>query len=98
MKILCNAQDCRFNIPDADKNNSYHHKIKLLSQLNKLWDKIEEVKMRNWKTTLSGVLSALGPVLLALGMPKEVAAAVTTVGLFLLGYFAKDFSITGTGR
>lgn len=59
---------------------------------------IKEVNMKNWKTTLAGVLSALGPVLLALGIPKEVAAAVSTVGLFLLGYFAKDFSVTGIGK
>ena len=53
--------------------------------------------MRNWKTTLSGIIAALGPVLLVFGIPKEVAAAITTLGLFLLGLFSKDNSVTGTG-
>ena len=26
MKILCNAEDCIYNKPDKDENNSYHRK------------------------------------------------------------------------
>ena len=51
--------------------------------------------MKSWKTTLSGVIAALGPILLAVGIPTEVATAITTIGLFLLGFFAKDNNVTG---
>jgi len=51
--------------------------------------------MKNWKTSLAGVIAAMGPILLAIGVPQEVGAAITTIGLFLLGLFAKDRNVTG---
>lgn len=47
--------------------------------------------MRDWKTTVSGVLSAIGMVLpMTFGVPPEVGNSITTLGLFLVGLFAKD--------
>lgn len=51
--------------------------------------------MKNWKTTVAGIIAALGPILGVIGLPTEVAAAVTTLGLFILGIFAKDNNVTG---
>jgi hypothetical protein len=51
--------------------------------------------MINWKTTASGVLAALGQVLPFFGVPSEVAVAISTLGLFLIGLFAKDSNVTG---
>jgi hypothetical protein len=51
--------------------------------------------MKNWKTTLAGILSAAGQVLPFLGVPPEVGTAVSTVGLFLIGLLAKDHNVTG---
>jgi len=51
--------------------------------------------MRNWKTTSSGVLAAIGQILPLFGVPAEIGAAVSTIALFLLGLFAKDLNVTG---
>ena len=53
--------------------------------------------MKNWKTTVSGLISALGAVLPTFGVSQEVSTAVVTVGLALLGFFSKDHSTSGTG-
>lgn len=53
--------------------------------------------MKNWKTTLFGVVSAIGFILPHFGIPQNVAAAIQTIGVFLLGLHAKDNSTTGTG-
>lgn len=48
--------------------------------------------MKNWKTTLSGLLAGL-PLLLnqiAPVLPPKYAAIATGVGLVLTGYFAVD--------
>jgi len=52
--------------------------------------------MKNWKTTVSGILSALGVIFPAVGLPAEIGQAVTVIGLALLSYFAKDKDVTGT--
>jgi hypothetical protein len=70
-------------------------KLKLLYYLNKVWSVIKGGSMKNWKTTASGVLAALGPVLLLIGVPQEVCAAITTLGIFLIGLFSKDSNVTG---
>lgn len=54
--------------------------------------------MKNWRTSLTGVLAALGQILPLFGIPGEVGTALSTVGLFFLGYLAKDNSVSGTGR
>lgn len=51
--------------------------------------------MKNWKTTLSGVLSGSGIILPLFGVPAEVGQAVSVLGLFLIGLFAKDSNVTG---
>jgi hypothetical protein len=51
--------------------------------------------MKSWKTTLSGVVAAIGQVLPLFGIPAEVGAAISTVALFLIGLFAKDSNVTG---
>lgn len=51
--------------------------------------------MKNWKTTFSGVLAGLGQIVPFFGIPVEVGQAVSVLGLFLIGLFAKDKSVTG---
>jgi hypothetical protein len=51
--------------------------------------------MKNWKTTASGVLSALGVIFPVIGLPAELGQAVSVIGLFLIGFFAKDSNVTG---
>lgn len=52
--------------------------------------------MRNWKTTVSGVIAAAGQLLPVLGVPGAVAQAVSVLGLFLIGLFSKDAGVSGT--
>ncbi len=51
--------------------------------------------MKNWKTTISGLVAALGQILPTFGVPTEVAQAISVVGLFFVGLFAKDSNVTG---
>lgn len=53
--------------------------------------------MKNWKTTVFGIVSALGMVLPFFGVSQPVAAAVQTIGVALLGAAAKDHNVSGTG-
>jgi len=50
---------------------------------------------KNWKTTVSGVLSAAGVLFPMFGLSAELGQAVTVVGLALLGLFSKDSNVTG---
>lgn len=69
-------------------------KIKIITQLTTLFLK-GDIDMKNWKTTLSGLLAAAGQILSIFGVPVEVGQAVSVVGLFLVGIFAKDSNVTG---
>jgi hypothetical protein len=69
-------------------------KIKIITQLTTLFLK-GDIDMKNWKTTLSGLLAAAGQILSIFGVPVEVGQAVSVVGLFLVGLFAKDSNVTG---
>ena len=51
--------------------------------------------MKNWKTTCSGILGACGVLFPVLGLPVEIGNAVATLGIFLIGLFAKDNNVTG---
>jgi len=51
--------------------------------------------MKNWKTTISGILSATGVLFPMFGLPAELGNAVSVIGLFLIGLFAKDSNVTG---
>lgn len=52
--------------------------------------------MKNWKTTLSGVIAASGQILPLVGLPSELSQAISVIGLFLMGLFSKDAGISGT--
>ena len=55
--------------------------------------------MKNWKTTLGGILLALGSILPTLPIPEEykwLAQVLTAVGGVLLGASAKDFNVHST--
>ena len=52
--------------------------------------------MKNWKTTLSGILAASGQILPLFGVPAELGPAISTIGLFLVGLFSKDAGKSGT--
>ncbi len=51
--------------------------------------------MKNWKTTVSGLLSAMGMLFPVVGLPADLGNAVSVIGLFLIGLFAKDSNVTG---
>ena len=51
--------------------------------------------MKNWKTTLSGILAGGGQILSFFGIPEPVGNAISVIGLFLIGHFAKDKNVTG---
>lgn len=51
--------------------------------------------MKNWKTTLSGILAAAGQITPLFGVPAPVGQAISVLGLFLIGLFAKDSNVTG---
>lgn len=46
--------------------------------------------MKNWKTTLSAILGLAGQIAPVLGAPVEIGQAVSTLGIFLIGLFARD--------
>ena len=53
--------------------------------------------MKNWKTTVGGLLAAVGSYLVnsQTGWLNVVGQVAQAVGLFLLGATAKDHNITG---
>lgn len=53
--------------------------------------------MKNWRTSLIGVLGGLPGVIQGL-LEGNYTVAVQGAMLMLLGFFAKDTSVTGIGR
>ena len=53
------------------------------------------INMKNWKTTVAGLLAAVGQILSIFGVPVEVGSAVSVIGLFILGLVSKDSNVTG---
>jgi hypothetical protein len=54
--------------------------------------------MRNWKTTVSGIIAALPQFAILLGVqgvPPEVWNGISAIGIFILGLIAKDLNVTG---
>lgn len=53
--------------------------------------------MKNWMTTASGLLAAIGAALAQMDDPtiKAVGAILAAVGTILLGASAKQFNVTG---
>ncbi|MBV6342028.1 hypothetical protein [Candidatus Magnetobacterium casense] len=50
------------------------------------------VEVKDWKTTASAAVAALPGVLSIFGitLTQEQASAIFTVGVFLIGFFARD--------
>jgi len=53
--------------------------------------------MKNWKTTLGGLVAAIGPIVAPVLPPQWswIGAALTALGTGFLGYSAKDSNVTG---
>lgn len=69
-----------------------------------MWDIIKkiliikkQVKMKNWKTTIGGILALIPTILSTIGLPMapELANAIQTIAVALIAYFAKDKDVTG---
>ena len=56
-----------------------------------------DMNLKNWKTTVSGLLAALPQIvgLFGLPIPPAVLNGISAIGLFLIGLFAKDSNVTG---
>jgi phage antirepressor YoqD-like protein len=54
--------------------------------------------VKNWKTTIGGVLAALGQAGIAVQDPKvqAVAHVLVIAGTVLLGLAAKDYDVSGS--
>jgi hypothetical protein len=50
----------------------------------------------SWKTSVSGLFSALGILFPMFGLSVELGNAVSVIGLFCLGIFSKDSNVTGS--
>lgn len=55
------------------------------------------IKMKSYKTLLSGILSLLPTLLGFFGIPfpPEIAHAIEVLGVALIAWFAKDKDVTG---
>lgn len=55
------------------------------------------IKMKNWKTLLGAVVTALPTVLGFFGVPfsPELGHAIEVIGGVIIGFFAKDSNVTG---
>lgn len=59
-----------------------------------------KLKIINWKTTLGAVMVVLANFLGAIGitLSGEVQTALITVGIFIIGIFAKDKNVSDTKK
>ncbi len=51
--------------------------------------------MKNWKTTISGLLAALGLLFPIIGLPAELGQAISVIGVAIMGIVSKDNNVTG---
>ncbi len=51
--------------------------------------------MKNWKTSISGLVAIIGVILPTVGIPIPVAQAVQVIGMAIWAYFSKDKDVTG---
>lgn len=68
------------------------NKLKLILLL------IKTINMKNWKTTLTGILTALPTIATYLGIvaiPEPVLQGIGALGIFILGLVSKDHNVTG---
>jgi hypothetical protein len=70
-------------------------KVKIAEILTKLYWRFDMTA--NWKTTAASILAAVGTILPYFKVPADVCHAITVLGLFLIGLFAKDAGVSGTG-
>ena len=62
------------------------------------------MKMKSWKTTVGGVLAAIGAALPAIGQHlmgvdlNEVGAVLGTLGLAFMGIASRDYNVTSEGK
>lgn len=58
---------------------------------------IKHINMKNWKTTLFGVITAIPTLLHLFGVviPPEIAQILTAIGAIGVGATAKDSNVTG---
>ena len=56
--------------------------------------------MKNWLTSIGGVMIAVGMLLARTDDPlvKSTGVALEAVGAVMLGFAAKDFNTTGVGK
>lgn len=54
--------------------------------------------MRNWKTTVTGVVGALAVLVNSLTGHQIPTEAIVAVVLFVVGFFAKDAGVSGTEK
>lgn len=70
---------------------SLWQKIKLFTKLNKTWKEIKT--MKSWKTSLGGILTALGISLTQMEGPEWLSAAgaaTAAIGSLITALFARD--------
>ena len=76
-------------------------KIKIALLLNKLYEELKEaLKMKNWMTTVVGVVGAIAQVaysMLATGV-VDTKTWITACVTAALGVLAKDFNVTGGSK
>jgi len=55
------------------------------------------MNMKNWKTTVGGVIAAMPQILPVMGIviPEPISKLVMAIGLCWFAYFAKDKNVTG---
>lgn len=79
----------------AARSMSLRQKLWLLVQINKLTNELR-MKKTSWKTTLGGIVAALGPFLKT-SLPADwswVGDALLSIGSLIIGLSARDNKVT----
>ena len=54
--------------------------------------------MKNWRTSLAGIIAALSTILPQFGVSQELAQAIQVVAMAAWAILSKDASVTGTTK
>lgn len=54
--------------------------------------------MKNWKTTLAGVVAFIPQVIAVFGLPVPIANLITAAAIAVGFFLAKDAGVTGTAK
>jgi putative effector of murein hydrolase len=75
---------------------NFFDKIKLANLLRQLYERRDFI-MKNWKTTLSGIITASGVGMIQSDDPtvQLIGKLLAVIGPVLFGFFAKDNNVTG---